>query len=196
MNTTTSCFIGAPRNCLRSVHGGFSLVEMLAVLVIVSLLLGAGAPSLMAWLDSIKLTAASNDFLSHLYLARGEAIKRQSRVVLCKSTDGVLCADTGGWEQGWIIFHDANNNGRREINEKLVQHEQALSSSLKLTGNQNVAKYVSFTPSGGTRLVGGGFQAGTLTVCKHSAEKGEARQIILNAVGRPRVQKATVTSCA
>ena len=65
---------------------------------------------------------------------------------------------------------------------------------MRLSGNQNVSRYVSFTPTGATRLIGGGFQAGTLTVCRESAEAGEARQIILNAVGRPRVQRSTVAS--
>jgi type IV fimbrial biogenesis protein FimT len=70
-----------------------------------------------------------------------------------------------------------------------------LSSSMRLTGNQNVARYVSFTPTGSTRLIGGGFQAGTLTACRLSPFGGEARQIVLNAVGRPRVQKSAVSSC-
>ena len=46
--------------------------------------------------------------------------------------------------------------------------------------------------NGATKLVGGGFQAGTLTLCRQSGRAGEGRQIILNAVGRPRVQKVAL----
>lgn len=156
----------------------------------------AAAPSLASLKESMQLTSAANGFLSHLHLARSEAIKRNSRVVLCKSADGLACSSNGGWEQGWIIFHDTNGNAVRDASETIIRRESALSYGLSLTGNQNVASYVSFAPTGATRLISGGFQAGTLTVCTHSIRYGEARQIILNAVGRPRVQKSAVDFCA
>ena len=174
---------------------GFTLLEMLVVLAVTAVLTAVAVPSFSTIIDSFKLSSATNVFLSGLHLARSEAIKRNSRVVLCKTADGATCASAGGWEQGWIVFHDANNNGTRESSETLIQRELPLSASLRLTGNQYVARYVSFTPTGGTRLTGGNFQAGTLTVCRYSPQGGEARQIILNAVGRPRVQKAALTTC-
>lgn len=175
---------------------GFTLVEMLAVIAVTAILIGASAPSMKALMDSVKLSAASNNLLGALLMARSEATKRGGRGVVCKSADGVSCALAGGWEQGWIVFHDANNNGARESGEAILRHEQALSSSLRVTGNLNVARYVSYAPSGGTRLVGGGFQAGTITVCNQSAQSGEARQIILSSSGRPRVSRTTVGVCA
>lgn len=174
---------------------GFTLIELMMVIAVMVVLVPISVSSLAEITDSIKLTSASNSLLSHILYARTEAIKRNNRVVLCKSTDGVACAAAGGWEQGWILFHDANNNGAREEPETLVHHEAALSGNLKFTGNLNVARYLSFAPSGATRLVGGGFQAGTLTLCRESAEAGEGRQIILNAVGRPRIQRVIVQSC-
>ncbi|MEO8655596.1 MAG: GspH/FimT family protein, partial [Ramlibacter sp.] len=141
------------------------------------------------------LTAASNTLVSSLYLARNEAIKRNGRVVLCKTIDGIHCAATGGWEQGWIIFHDTNNNSLREDVEPIIQHQQALSASLRMTGNATVESYISFVSTGGTRLVGGGFQAGTLTLCRASTSAADARQVILNAAGRPRTQKAAIPAC-
>jgi type IV fimbrial biogenesis protein FimT len=175
---------------------GFTLLELLVAVTAALVLLLVAAPSLNAAVTSMKLTSASNNFLSHIYLARSEAIKRNGRVVLCKSADGASCASSGGWEQGWIVFHDTNNNGVIDAGELVIARQQALPAAFKLTGNQNVAKYVSFEPTGSTRLVGGGFQAGTLTLCRQSATSNEARQIILNAVGRPRVQKLQITSCA
>lgn len=174
---------------------GFTLIELLVAVMVLAVLATIATPSLVAMIDSAKLTSASNDLLAHLHLARSEAIKRNSRVVLCKSADGAACSESGGWEQGWIVFHDADNDSERSGSETIIQRQLPLAASLRLTGNQNVAKYVSFSPSGATKLVGGNFQAGKLTVCRHSAEGGEARQIVLNAVGRPRVQKTVVTSC-
>ena len=66
---------------------------------------------------------------------------------------------------------------------------------LRLSGNLNVAKYVSYTPTGEARLASGGFQAGTITLCNPSLQREEARQIVISSVGRPRVQKAQVAQC-
>jgi type IV fimbrial biogenesis protein FimT len=174
---------------------GFTLVEALVVMAIASALVALAAPSYRTLADSIRLTSASNAFLAHLYLARSEAIKRNARVVLCKSFDGTACASTGGWEQGRVVFHDANNNGLLDAGEQVLAVEAGLHADLRLVGNQNVAKYVSFDSTGSTRLVGGGFQAGTLTLCRHSRSPGEARLIVLNAVGRPRIRKGSVDDC-
>jgi type IV fimbrial biogenesis protein FimT len=175
---------------------GFTLLELLVAATATLVLLLVAAPSMSAMMNSAKLTTASNDLLAHIYLARSEAIKRGGRVVLCKSADGVTCASSGGWEQGWIVFHDTNNNGVIDSGELVIARRDALPTALKLTGNQNVAKYVSFEPTGSTRLVGGGFQAGTLTLCRQSTASNEARQIILSAVGRPRVHRLQIASCA
>ena len=178
------------RNC------GFTLIELMVVVAICAILGVVAAPSLKSFVDSVKVSSASNVFLSGLYLARGEAIKRNARVVLCKSADGVSCTASGGWEQGWLVFHDGNGNGLREEREALIHRQQPLAANLLVTSNLNVVRYVSFSPTGGTKLVGGAFQAGTLSICRQSLEGGEGRQIILNAAGRPRVQKAHFSSCA
>lgn len=182
----------APQGPMR----GFTLVETLVVMATLATLLALAVPSMTGMIKSVQLTTASNAFASGLFYARSEAIKRNGRVVLCKSADGAACSSTGGWETGWIVFHDTNNNGVRDGAETLLLREAALAAGVRLVGNLNVARYISFTPVGATVTVGGGFQAGTLTVCNRSAEPGEARQIILNAVGRPRIQKSSVGACA
>jgi type IV fimbrial biogenesis protein FimT len=94
------------------------------------------------------------------------------------------------------VFHDADGDGEHNGDEVIIERGNPLPASLRLTGNLTVAKYVSFVATGSARLAGGGFQAGTVTVCNLSATGGEARQIVLNAVGRPRVQRVAVASCA
>jgi type IV fimbrial biogenesis protein FimT len=175
---------------------GFTLIELMIVVAVATVLLGFGIPSMTALMNSNKLTAGTNALLSSMRLARSEAFKRNSRVVLCKSRDGVACTTSGGWEQGWLVFHDADGDGEHGGAEAVIERGNPLPGSLRLTGNSTVARYVSFVASGSTRMMGGGFQAGTVTVCNQSLERGEARQIVLNAVGRPRVQRVAVDSCA
>jgi len=175
---------------------GFTLIEMLAALTIASILMAGALPAMSSVGSTMKLSSLSNAFLSQLHLARSEAIKRNSRVVICKSADGTVCSASGGWEQGSIVFHDANNNGLREVGgELLIQRGEPLPDDYRLAGNQNVARYISFNPQGMTQLTSGGFQAGTLTLCSRSTEQVAARQVVISAVGRPRIQKTSVAMC-
>ncbi|ABE44791.1 methylation [Polaromonas sp. JS666] len=186
----------SPQSLLRKRSmRGFTLVELVAVIAILGILLGVAVPWVGTFADSMRLTSQANAYLSALHLTRSEAIKRNSRMTVCKSADGLSCTEGGGWQQGWIVFHDPNHNAAKDDTEVMVHQSPALPASFQLVGNSNVATYVSFDATGGTRLVSGAFQAGTLTLCRQSALNGEARQIVINSAGRPRVQKVVVATC-
>lgn len=174
---------------------GFTLIELMVVLTVMTVLLGLAVPAMTEVMVSGELATFSNSFLSNLYLARGEAIKRNARVVLCKSAAGLSCTNDGNWEQGWIVFHDANNNAALDSSETIIHREQALPLNLRLVGNINVEHYVSYSHVGTTKLISGAFQAGMLTLCRQSSSSGEARHIIISSTGRPRIQKTTVPVC-
>jgi type IV fimbrial biogenesis protein FimT len=186
----------ATRSRSAKCTAGFTLIELLVVVAVTAVLLGVAVPSMTRIIVATRLTSYSNSLLSAMYLARSEAVKRNRRVAVCKSDNGLRCAVTGGWEQGWIVFHDPNANGLADEGELIVHHTQALASGFRLRGNQSVAHYISFVPSGRTRLASGAFQAGTLTLCKQSADATQARQIVINNVGRARVETVDVTACA
>ncbi len=93
------------------------------------------------------------------------------------------------YKKGWFVFHDANNNSAIGSGETVIERAPPLTGDLRLTGGPNVTSYVSFVPTGAA------FQSGTLTLCRQSASGGEAREITLHVVGRPRIQKTTVTTC-
>lgn len=174
---------------------GFSLVESLSVLAIAGVLAGMAAPSLRAAGGSMRVSSASNELLADLLLARSEAVKRNARVVVCTSGDGQACATSGTWQQGWIVFADLDGNGQRAAAEPVLQRTAVAGPALRITGNGSLGSYVAYVANGSTRLTNGGFQAGTLTVCQASVQPTTARQIVINATGRPRVQKALVDAC-
>ena len=201
MNTHTTPTAALPSTNLETLRQppgkqrGFTLIEFMIVVAVATVLLGFGVPSMTALLNSNKLTAASNSLLSSMRLARSEAFKRGGRVVLCKSVDGAACIMSGGWEQGWLVFHDENGNGEHEQGEAVIERGNPLPASLRITGNSSIARYMSFVANGATRIATGGFQAGTIVVCNVSASGGEARQIVMNAFGRPRVERVAVAGC-
>jgi type IV fimbrial biogenesis protein FimT len=172
-----------------------TLIELLIVVAIAAVMAAVAIPSFGTFLSNSRFTTYSNTFLTHLHLARSEATKRNARVALCKSANGTNCATSGGWEQGWIVFHDVNNNAQTDTGEAILQSHAAIPALLALQGNPPVANYVSYAPTGGARLTNGAFQAGTLTLCEVSSGGGEARSIVVSSTGRARVQTVTVASC-
>ena len=88
---------------------GFTLIELIVTLAVVSILLLTGIPALNQMTNNNRLVTQINNIAGGLALARSESIKRGRSITLCGSTDGATC-DTSNWESGWIIFSDANNN--------------------------------------------------------------------------------------
>lgn len=167
---------------------GLTLIELLTGLAILAILMTLAVPALGQLAAENRLTAANNRLIGSLYFARSEAVRLNSRVTICVSSDGAACSATGGWEQGWIIFLDRDSNAQRGPDEPLLRVEPASNpgaSGLTINGNGPVQRYISYVGLGATRLVGGGLQMGTLTLCAGS----EGRQIIINRTGRPRTQK-------
>ena len=173
---------------------GFSLAELLVTMAVAAVLLVVAVPHLGGILEGGRVEFSGNSFLGPLYLARSEAIKRNTRVVLCRSSTGNSCAASGGWEQGYIVFIDSNNNVQVDAGETIVLRREALPSSLRFKGNAGVAGYVSYVGTGATQQASGAFQAGTFTLC--SLRATTARQIIISSSGRPRIQKIIEKNCA
>lgn len=81
--------------CQRNRRAGFTLVEMMVVVVIVSILAAYAVPSFMSMISEQRVRSAASDILGELVSARGEAIKQQRRVSMVRT--GVT------WKDGWVI---------------------------------------------------------------------------------------------
>lgn len=181
----------APAGQLR----GFTLVELIVTLAIGAVLISIAVPPMTEMLNTQKANSTVNALFTSLNHARSEAIKRNARAVLCKSATGLSCTSGGGWEQGWILFHDANNNAALDAGEVVVHQQGPTTQGTRLTGNAPVADYVSYGPSGSAKLTSGGFQAGTFTLCLASMSSTAVRRIVLSGTGRARTQKGTASDC-
>jgi type IV fimbrial biogenesis protein FimT len=171
------------------------LIELLVSMSVLAILMAIAIPAYRIVHVNHQLAVQANTFLTALYFARGEAIKRNSRVALCKSSTGEACADAGNWQQGWIVFVDGNNDGSRDETERLLLRGPALPVGFAMKGNGPLANYVSYTPLGLTSLTSGAFQAGTITLCPPVGSQGAARRVVISITGRPRIDKDTAAAC-
>lgn len=164
----------------------FTLAEMLTSVTIATLLISIGVPSISQFVHNQQLVSASNTLVASLTLARSESIKRRLPVLV----DNI----DGSWESGWQVFVDVNSNGQPNPGELILLQVAALTSGIIAKGNRPVRRYIRYTPSGSSKLIGGGFQAGTLTLC-HTSGKQAVRRLVLSASGRLRRVKSEPGSC-
>lgn len=160
-------------------HSGFSLLELLYVLLAVAGLLVIGVPALGRLVLDLRMTADINTFVTAVQLARSESAKRVAEVTLCRSSDGETCGEAGShFDSGWIVFvnEDRDRPARRDPGEPLLHvHERSGPATVR----SNRARY-SYRPFF-VRSTNG-----TVTFCDRRGAEA-ARAVILSYTGRPRV---------
>ena len=174
---------------------GWSLLEWLFALLLLGVLLTWGASAWTPLRQKYRLQAQAEDLLATLMLARSEGLMRGVRVTACVSSDGLHCLVQGDWTQGWLLFEDTDGNALRGDTEPLISAHAALPVGLLATGNNPVARYVTYGPSGRSLMVSGAFQSGTITLCRVSAQSNAGWRLVINAVGKARMEAATLASC-
>ena len=190
-------------------NAGFTLTELLITLAIVGALLAVGVPSLKTFLQGSQLIAASNELISALHVARSEAIKINAKVSICTSSNGTSCSGSSNWEDGWIVFVDADGNlsgtggvcTAPGVDCLLRVHDAFDDKQLTISGDDNNNAAITsftFTSRGLPKAINGSGQSGVYNVCSldSSGSTIGSRAVILGLSGRVRVSdNAAVITC-
>ena len=167
----------------------FTLVEMLVALAIATLLAAAAGPAFQEWLGANELANHANHLAETMTRARTDAIRSGHRVSLCKSGDQRQCADAGGWEGGFVVFVDVNQDGRIDDGEPVLGIDGHAPRGITITANRPLDDYVSYTSMGHSRMLNGALQMGTFTVCRRGQR---AMHVVLAGSGRVRTERTSI----
>ena len=156
---------------------GFSLLELLTTLLVISIVLSMAGPALsQLTLDSRRL-ADINALITSIQLARSESAKRSLPVVLCGTADGLVCSGST-FDRGWLVFVNQTLEHPPDVDSTdivLLAHEPDMRGTIR----SNRPFYI-FRPhfSRSTN--------GTITLCDRRGPIA-ARAVIVSYTGRPRV---------
>jgi type II secretion system protein H len=124
-------------------EAGFSLIELMVVVVIMTIVLAASIPALRQHTETVNLTKGSREVESSLKLARTRAVSTNNPVVVVFDTD----AGT------YLLFEDTDEDGNQDAGETgsgpfEVPHKVAI-GSVSFARNE-----VTFTPNGAASETG------------------------------------------
>lgn len=158
---------------------GFTLVELLIGLAVMTLLLTAGIPATQQFLASQRVVTAVNQLTTELALARSAALLRTVDVTACPDTGSQTCGTWRDWGNGLLIFVDSNgNNAYDAATEPLIRASGSFNVQIRTTVGRPRIKF----QASGMAL---GFNA-TFTLCALS-ELAPPKAVILSSQGRSRV---------
>jgi type IV fimbrial biogenesis protein FimT len=189
---------------MRTMHAhrrrtmGFTVIELMVVVVIIAIITIFGIPSYKSATTQNRMAGEINDLASDIALARSAAVKQGLPVTICPSTNPTVtpsgtspsCAASTSWNTGWIVFIDVTGNqtfnaGSGDVllraHGPFVGTDTLVSSSTSVT-----LQNVTFNRMGGTASFGsvaGDTNTGTLTLHDSSNNVNWRRCVVLSEAG-------------
>lgn len=164
----------------RKSHSGFTLVELVITLVLLSLLAGMASTSWNTLMTSSRHRQMVNDIRLMFSVARSYATDKRGLTTVCPLSKAQKCVDD--WSLPVAVFTDKNND-KRPDNGKIHRLFRPVPDRSTLYSRTAGRGYFQLAPDGMSRGT-----MGSLIAC--SGASGSARQmsyLALNIGGRLRV---------
>ena len=182
---------------------GFTLLELLTTVTIAGILVVIST-SFSGVVKNNVISSTVQEFVTALNLARSEAITRSARITMCKSDASVeprQCVTDGngsGWNQGWIVFVDVNND-QTVVNPgtNILRVYDTLAANIDFAGSANVQDFISYGSSGfPTNADGTPLARSMITLCDERRVGATARQITIETTGHVSIEPvSSATVC-
>ena len=96
-------FNSGPKN-----HSGFTLLELINKVAILSIVVGVSVPAFQHFLATNRVSFQINNLVAVLALTPSEAVTHGTQITLCQSSCNQSCESSGDWSNGWMLFIDSN----------------------------------------------------------------------------------------
>lgn len=157
---------------------GFSLFELLLVLLLIAVLTGLALPALGAFAARSRVHAEISALFHAIHVARKESIMRRRVVSVCASSDGRDCSGSRAWSAGWIMFANRDDDSPPQVDaDEPVLQVHRPNDGVRITANRS-----SFT----LRATSKRATNGTIVVCDRGA-RAAPLGLVVSYTGRPRV---------
>ena len=188
-------FVGRSGPPISRNQQGFTLIELMTVVVILGIILAFAMPAMNDLVQRNRLVGQTNDLVTDLKLARTTALTTGMPATICASDDGEQCG--GSWNDGWIVFYDCDGNGQldddpsdlvcpninglNQVPEQLIKVQSGVNDSTTVTEIQNsgTGNKVRYNSVG---LLLSPTADHILRICADSLENG--RRITITQAGR------------
>ncbi|MCP5077322.1 MAG: general secretion pathway protein GspH [Psychromonas sp.] len=121
---------------------GFTLLELIIVLIISMLLITIGIPGFQTLIQNNRLTAVASSIQNNLMFARNQSVSYLNYVTVCPLESN---ACSNNWITGVDIFIDSDKDGRYDSGEVLLKTGDKFNSNDTLAFPSNS---ITFTPDG------------------------------------------------
>jgi type IV fimbrial biogenesis protein FimT len=162
---------------------GFSLLELMIVLIIAAILISAALPSFTSFINNQERKSALYGLMGVFAFARQHAVMTGAIVTVCPLDATDACGRN--WNGDIHAFLDPNNSRRLTAPEALLRTISP-STNGQLTVRSLSRSYFQFRPTG---LVHS--DLGNVTWCPKSRDASLAGQVIINRGGQVRVARDT-----
>lgn len=91
---------------MRHLHRGFTLIELMVVIVILGVLVAIALPSFQNTIRRNRVAAATNELVASLNLARSEALRNnrgEAITQVCRTNNASTCSSNANWHTGWLV---------------------------------------------------------------------------------------------
>lgn len=162
---------------------GFSILEWLIIISLISIFTVSGIPRLHAFLATQTSNNRINEITSVIRFARNMALRLNIMVAICPRTNANKCGEL--WRNGMMVFVDNNASGKHDDNEEILRILPPMpEGSILLWKSFRNKQYLQMTSLGQTNN-----QNGNFLYCPASLESKDARQVIIHSSGRIRMSQ-------
>lgn len=180
----------------KQTQNGFTLYELLITVLIVGVVLTLGIPNLSDFTRNSRITTTANDLHSAFHVARSEAARAKTNITICASDNSMTAAANcqGSWEDGFIVFVDANGDLTRGGGaETVLRAHPGIAEGVTVAVGAD-ATYFSYASTGlGRGNVGGVAPVSQILICdsrglaESSKDYSAGRLFVATPLGRATV---------